>query len=82
MITPLSMPSKKTSVAHARSMGMICCGNPVLVVTGTTQTITSLWALPPFTLTNEFLETMKVIMMDTTIVTPAQQAALEIVMIA
>ncbi len=42
-----------THVTHARAMGMMCCGNPALVIAGTIQTIASPWTLPPIALKTE-----------------------------
>ncbi len=59
---------------------MTCCGNPVPVTTGITQTITGLWDHPQIALQTKPLELVKVVVTDTIIVTPAQEATVVIIM--
>ncbi len=63
-------------------MNMTCCGNSAHVITGTTQTNASPWALPPIALETKPLKPVNVLVMDAIVVSPAQEAALVIIMTA
>ncbi len=75
------MPDERIFVAHARVIGMTCCGDLVPVTAETTQTNASPQALPLITLENKPLKIKKVTMTNATIVAPAQVAALKTFMI-
>ncbi len=77
----LNMPEKKIFVAHVREMNMMCYCTPTPITTGIIQTIASIWVFLPTTLKREPLELMKGLVIGTIIITPAQEAALVIVII-
>ncbi len=75
MIISLSVPNKKTFVAHAKAMNVMCCGNLMPSTIGTTQTTANLWVLPPTALEIEPLETEKVLAMAAIIVAPPRSCS-------
>ncbi len=73
---------RKITVLHAKAMDMTCCNNNVPFPSGVIQTIASPQSLPPITLKTKPLEQVKVPMTDASVVAPAQEAALVIIMTA
>ncbi len=61
---------------------MMCCGSPVPVTPGTTQTIANLWVLPPIALQIEPPKILNVLATDAIAAAPAQKEVFVIVMIA
>lgn len=57
---------QKVAAFHARTMGMMCCGNHAFISTGTIQTIASSLVLQWIALATNPLKTVKVTMTNTT----------------